>query len=394
MILKREDDYLVTSESVTEGHPDKVCDQISDAILDAYLAQDPKSRVAVETMVSTDMVVLAGEVTSRGTVDVVKTAREVIRDIGYTEKGKGFDADTCMIFTNLHNQSPDISMGVGKGTEGEKEVLGGGDQGIMYGYASDETESLMPLPCSLANRLTMQLAAIRKQGKADFLYPDGKSQVTMRYRADGTPVSIESIVISAQHHEIVPKSVLEAVIRCLVIESVIDKRWLTEETRIHINPTGRFVIGGPAGDTGLTGRKIMVDTYGTIGKHGGGAFSGKDPTKVDRSAAYMARYVAKNIVAAGLAKRCEVALAFVIGGIEPEAVTINTFGTGTLSDAALSDLVENVFSFQVADIISQLELRKPQFQRTAAYGHFGRENQGFKWEDTDKAWILKQLSAQ
>lgn len=394
MILKREDDYLVTSESVTEGHPDKVCDQISDAILDAYLAQDPKSRVAVETMVSTDMVVLAGEVTSRGTVDVVKTAREVIRDIGYTEKGKGFDADTCMIFTNLHNQSPDISMGVGKGTEGEKEVLGGGDQGIMYGYASDETESLMPLPCSLANRLTMQLAAIRKQGKADFLYPDGKSQVTMRYRADGTPVSIESIVISAQHHEIVPKSVLEAVIRCLVIEQVIDKRWLTEETRIHINPTGRFVIGGPAGDTGLTGRKIMVDTYGTIGKHGGGAFSGKDPTKVDRSAAYMARYVAKNIVAAGLAKRCEVALAFVIGGIEPEAVTINTFGTGTLSDAALSDLVENVFSFQVADIISQLELRKPQFQRTAAYGHFGRENQGFKWEDTDKAWILKQLSAQ
>lgn len=394
MILKREDDYLVTSESVTEGHPDKVCDQISDAILDAYLAQDPKSRVAVETMVSTDMVVLAGEVTSRGTVDVVKTAREVIRDIGYTEKGKGFDADTCMIFTNLHNQSPDISMGVGKGTEGEKEVLGGGDQGIMYGYASDETESLMPLPCSLANRLTMQLAAIRKQGKADFLYPDGKSQVTMRYRADGTPVSIESIVISAQHHEIVPKSVLEAVIRCLVIELVIDKRWLTEETRIHINPTGRFVIGGPAGDTGLTGRKIMVDTYGTIGKHGGGAFSGKDPTKVDRSAAYMARYVAKNIVAAGLAKRCEVALAFVIGGIEPEAVTINTFGTGTLSDAALSDLVENVFSFQVADIISQLELRKPQFQRTAAYGHFGRENQGFKWEDTDKAWILKQLSAQ
>lgn len=394
MILKREDDYLVTSESVTEGHPDKVCDQISDAILDAYLAQDPKSRVAVETMVSTDMVVLAGEVTSRGTVDVVKTAREVIRDIGYTEKGKGFDADTCMIFTNLHNQSPDISMGVGKGTEGEKEVLGGGDQGIMYGYASDETESLMPLPCSLANRLTMQLAAIRKQGKADFLYPDGKSQVTMRYRADGTPVSIESIVISAQHHEIVPKRVLEAVIRCLVIEPVIDKRWLTEETRIHINPTGRFVIGGPAGDTGLTGRKIMVDTYGTIGKHGGGAFSGKDPTKVDRSAAYMARYVAKNIVAAGLAKRCEVALAFVIGGIEPEAVTINTFGTGTLSDAALSDLVENVFSFQVADIISQLELRKPQFQRTAAYGHFGRENQGFKWEDTDKAWILKQLSAQ
>lgn len=392
MILKREDDYLVTSESVTEGHPDKVCDQISDAVLDAYLAQDPKSRVAVETMASTDMVVLAGEVTSKGNVDVARTAREVIRSIGYTEKGKGFDADTCMIFTNIHNQSPDISMGVGRGTDGEKEIIGGGDQGIMYGYASDETKTLMPLPCSLANSLAMQLAAVRKQGKADFLYPDGKSQVTMRYRADGTPVSVESIVISAQHHEAVPQSVLEAVIRCLVIEPVIDKKWITEDTKIHINPTGRFVVGGPAGDTGLTGRKIMVDTYGTIGKHGGGAFSGKDPTKVDRSAAYMARYVAKNIVAAGLAKRCEVALAYVIGGVEPEAVTINTFGTGRLSDAALAALVENVFSFQVADIISQLELRKPQFQKTAAYGHFGREDQGFKWEETDKAWILKQLS--
>ena len=392
MILKREDDYLVTSESVTEGHPDKVCDQISDAVLDAYLAQDPKSRVAVETMASTDMVVLAGEVTSKGNVDVARTAREVIRSIGYTEKGKGFDADTCMIFTNIHNQSPDISMGVGRGTDGEKEIIGGGDQGIMYGYASDETKTLMPLPCSLANRLAMQLAAVRKQGKADFLYPDGKSQVTMRYRADGTPVSVESIVISAQHHEAVPQSVLEAVIRCLVIEPVIDRKWITEDTKIHINPTGRFVVGGPAGDTGLTGRKIMVDTYGTIGKHGGGAFSGKDPTKVDRSAAYMARYVAKNIVAAGLAKRCEVALAYVIGGVEPEAVTINTFGTGRLSDAALAALVENVFSFQVADIISQLELRKPQFQKTAAYGHFGREDQGFKWEETDKDWILKQLS--
>lgn len=392
MKLKQEGDYLITSESVTEGHPDKVCDQISDAILDAYLGQDPKSRVAVETMVSTNMVVLAGEVTSTGKVDVVKTARDVIREIGYTEKGKGFDADTCMIFTNIHSQSPDISMGVGKSQEGEKEVLGGGDQGIMYGYASNETENLMPLPCDLANRLAMQLAFIRKQGIVDFLYPDGKSQVTMRYRADGTPVSIESIVISAQHHEAVPRSVLEAVIRCLVIEPVIDRRWLTEDTKIHINPTGRFVIGGPAGDTGVTGRKIMVDTYGTIGKHGGGAFSGKDPTKVDRSAAYMARYVAKNIVAAGLADRCEVALAYVIGGVEPEAVSVNTFGTTKIPDSAIAGLVENVFSFQVADIISQLELRKPQFKKTAAYGHFGRENQGFKWEDTDKAWILKQLS--
>ena len=390
MILKREDDYLVTSESVTEGHPDKVCDQISDAILDAYLAQDPKSRVAVETMVSTDMVVLAGEVTSRGTVDVVKTAREVIRDIGYTEKGKGFDADTCMIFTNLHNQSPDISMGVGKGTKGEKEVLGGGDQGIMYGYASDETESLMPLPCSLANRLTMQLAAIRKQGKADFLYPDGKSQVTMRYRADGTPVSIESIVISAQHHEIVPKSVLEAVIRCLVIEPVIDKRWLTEETRIHINPTGRFVIGGPAGDTGLTGRKIMVDTYGTIGKHGGGAFSGKDPTKVDRSAAYAARYVAKNIVAAGLADKCEIQLSYAIGVAHPTSVMVDTFGTGKLNDEKLVEIIRENFDLRPAGIIKMLDLRRPIYKQTAAYGHFGRNDIDVPWEKTDKVEMLKK----
>ena len=393
MILKREDDYLVTSESVTEGHPDKVCDQISDAILDAYLAQDPKSRVAVETMVSTDMVVLAGEVTSRGTVDVVKTAREVIRDIGYTEKGKGFDADTCMIFTNLHNQSPDISMGVGKGTEGEKEVLGGGDQGIMYGYASDETESLMPLPCSLANRLTMQLAAIRKQGKADFLYPDGKSQVTMRYRADGTPVSIESIVISAQHHEIVPKSVLEAVIRCLVIEPVIDKRWLTEETRIHINPTGRFVIGGPAGDTGLTGRKIMVDTYGTIGKHGGGAFSGKDPTKVDRSAAYAARYVAKNIVAAGLADKCEIQLSYAIGVAHPTSIHVETFGTGKLSDTKLVEIIRENFDLRPAGIIKMLDLRRPIYRQTAAYGHFGRTDVDLPWEHLDKVDDLKKYLA-
>lgn len=384
--------YFVTSESVTEGHPDKICDQISDGILDAYLEQDENSRVAVEAMVSTNTLMLAGEVTSKANVDVVQRARQIIRDIGYTAKGKGFDADTCMIFTNIHNQSPDISMGVTKSFEGDKEIIGGGDQGIMYGYAVNETKSLMPLPCDLANRLARQLAYVRKAHNANFLFPDGKTQVTMRYDETGDPVSIHSIVVSTQHGENVPHEILDAFIRCTVIEPVIDPKWMTPETKIHVNPTGRFVIGGPAGDTGVTGRKIMVDTYGTVGKHGGGAFSGKDPTKVDRSAAYMARYVAKNVVAAGLAKRCEVSLAYVIGGIEPEAVTINTYGTGKIPDRRIENLVANMFSFSVADIISELELRKPQYLRTAAYGHFGRTDQGFRWEETDKAWMLKQLA--
>lgn len=384
--------YYVTSESVTEGHPDKVCDQIADGILDAYLEKDPGSRVAVEVMASTDTLMLAGEVTSKGQVDVVKKAREIIRNIGYVEHGKGFDADTCMIFTNIHNQSPDISMGVTKSGLGEKEVLGGGDQGIMYGYAVDETDSLMPMPCHLANRLAERLAWVRKAQHVDFLYPDGKTQVTMKYNEAGKPVGIHSIVVSTQHSEEIPHKILEAFIRCTVIEPVIEPGWMTEDTRIYVNPTGRFVIGGPAGDTGVTGRKIMVDTYGTIGKHGGGAFSGKDPTKVDRSAAYMARYVAKNIVAAGLAGRCEVSIAYVIGQTEPEAITINTFGTGRISDSHIEELVKNVFSFSVADFITELELRKPQYLKTAAYGHFGRTDQGFKWEETDKAWILKQLA--
>lgn len=386
--------YFVTSESVTEGHPDKVCDQISDGILDAYLSVDENSRVAVEAMVSANTLMLAGEVTSKGSVDVAAKAREIIRDIGYTVKGKGFDADTCMIFTNIHSQSPDISMGVTKIFDGQKEVIGGGDQGIMYGYAVDETKSLMPLPCDLANRLAGQLAKIRKEKKADFLFPDGKTQVTMRYGERGEPLSIHSIVVSAQHSEEIPHEILEALIRCLVIDPIIDPKWLRPETKIHINPTGRFVIGGPAGDTGLTGRKIMVDSYGTVGKHGGGAFSGKDPTKVDRSGAYMARYVAKNVVAAELARRCEVSLAYVIGGIEPETVTVNTFGTGKIPDRQIERLVANVFSFSVADMIETLDLRRPQFQKTAAYGHFGRENQGFRWEETDKAWMLRQLACE
>lgn len=384
--------YYVTSESVTEGHPDKVCDQIADGILDAYLEQDPRSRVAIEAMVSANTLMLAGEVTSGARVDVVARAREIIRKIGYTERGKGFDADSCMIFTNIHNQSADISLGVTRSGAGEKEILGGGDQGIMYGYATDETESLMPLPCDIANRLAEQLAGVRKCQQVDFLYPDGKTQVTMKYDRNHEPVSIHSIVVSAQHSEEIPHKILEAFIRCTVIDPVVAPRWLTKDTRIHINPTGRFVIGGPAGDTGVTGRKIMVDTYGTIGKHGGGAFSGKDPTKVDRSAAYMARYVAKNIVAAELAGRCEVSLAYVIGGIEPEAITVNTFGTGRIPDCRIEELVRNVFAFGVADVIAELNLRVPQYLKTAAYGHFGRSNQGFRWEETDKAWILKQLA--
>lgn len=384
--------YFVTSESVTEGHPDKVCDQISDGILDAYLEQDGTSRVAVEAMVSTNTLMLAGEITSKAQIDVVTKAREVIRAIGYTAKGKGFDADTCMIFTNIHNQSTDISMGVTKKNDGKKEIIGGGDQGIMYGYAVDETKSLMPLPCDLANRLAKQLADVRRTQGKGFLYPDGKTQVTMRYDDNGEPVSIHSIVVSAQHAENISHEILEAFIRCAVIDPVVDARWMTPETKIHVNPTGRFVIGGPAGDTGVTGRKIMVDTYGTVGKHGGGAFSGKDPTKVDRSAAYMARYVAKNIVAAELAKRCEVSLAYVIGGIEPEAVTINTFGTGRIPDYQIERLAANIFSFSVADIIEVLDLRRPQFLKTAAYGHFGRTDQGFRWEETDKAWMLRQLA--
>lgn len=388
----RERTCFVTSESVTEGHPDKVCDQIADGILDAYLEQDSKSRVAVEVMASTNTLMLAGEVTSKGYVDAAAKAREIIRQIGYVKPGRGFDADTCMIFTNIHNQSADISMGVTRNGRGEKEILGGGDQGMMYGYAVDETEALIPMPCYLANRLAQRLAWVRKTRYADFLYPDGKTQVTMKYNEAHEPVGIHSIVVSAQHSEEISHKILEAFIRCTVIDPVIGPEWISRDTRIHVNPTGRFVIGGPAGDTGVTGRKIMVDTYGGIGKHGGGAFSGKDPTKVDRSAAYMARYVAKNIVAAELAKRCEVSFAYVIGGIEPEAVTVNTFGTGRIPDSHIETLIKNVFSFSVADCISELELRKPQYLKTAAYGHFGRNKEGFKWEETDKAWILKQLA--
>ena len=386
-------EYFVTSESVTEGHPDKICDAISDGILDAYLAKDRYSRVAVETLVSKNTVMIAGEITSKANIDIIEVTREIVKNIGYTKENIGFDYKSCLILTNITKQSSDIALGVDKFEENKKsskEIIGAGDQGIMYGYAFNETDNYMPLTCDLANKLTMKLAKLRKEGGVPWLLPDGKSQITMKYDEKGIPISISSIVISAQHEPDIDYDYLKNVIEYEVIKSVIDSRWLKYDTKIHINPTGRFVIGGPAGDTGLTGRKIMVDTYGGIGKHGGGAFSGKDPTKVDRSAAYMARYVAKNIVAAKLCDKAEVALSYVIGQSEPESVTINTFGTERIRKEYIEQIIMNTFSFSVANILEQLDLRKPQFLKTSSYGHFGREDQNFKWEETDKVLILKE----
>lgn len=386
-------EYFVTSESVTEGHPDKICDAISDGILDAYLAKDRYSRVAVETLVSKNTVMIAGEITSKANVDIIEVTREIVKNIGYTKENIGFDYKSCLILKNITKQSSDIALGVDKFEENKKsskEIIGAGDQGIMYGYAFNETDNYMPLTCDLANKLTMKLAKLRKEGGVPWLLPDGKSQITMKYDEKGIPISISSIVISAQHEPDIDYDYLKNVIEYEVIKSVIDSRWLKYDTKIHINPTGRFVIGGPAGDTGLTGRKIMVDTYGGIGKHGGGAFSGKDPTKVDRSAAYMARYVAKNIVAAKLCDKAEVALSYVIGQSEPEAVTINTFGTERIRKEYIEQIILSTFSFSVANILEQLDLRKPQFLKTSSYGHFGREDQNFKWEETDKVLVLKE----
>lgn len=405
-------EYLVTSESVTEGHPDKLCDQISDGILDRYLEQDPEARVAAEVMASKNTIMIAGEVSARVELDVVEIARAIIRDIGYDDERKGLDYQTCLILTNLNHQSADIARGVDQLTTdqlalwvpssrgcrwvkkedpaaGAIKDLGAGDQGIMYGYASNETASYLPMTIDLASKLARQLSEIRKTGQVDWLYPDGKTQVTMKYDEKGRPLAITSIVISAQHQDGISASEIEAVILNRVIRPVIDEKWLTPITSIHINPTGRFVIGGPLGDTGLTGRKIMVDTYGGVGKHGGGAFSGKDPTKVDRTGAYMARYVAKNIVAAGLADRCEVALAYAIGLPEPEAVGINTFGTEHIDQAIIESRVRKSFSFSVSQMIKTLQLKRPQFLKTAAYGHFGREDQGFAWEELDRVVLLQ-----
>ncbi|MGG7098263.1 methionine adenosyltransferase [Clostridium sardiniense] len=390
-------EYFITSESVTEGHPDKICDQISDGILDAYLAYDKYSRVAIETMVSKNTIMIAGEVRSKAKVNIVDIARKIVKNIGYTKESIGFDYKTCLILTNINEQSADIALGVDKLAENEKrskEIIGAGDQGIMYGYACDESENYMPLTCDLANKLTMKLSEIRKKRGAFWLLPDGKAQVTMKYDRNGSPISISSIVISAQHEANIECDYIKSVIDYDVIKTVIDDKWINYDTKIHINPTGRFVIGGPAGDTGLTGRKIMVDTYGGVAKHGGGAFSGKDPTKVDRSGAYMARYVAKNIVAAKLAKRAEVALCYVIGSEEPEAININTFGTANIKEEYISEIVKKIFSFSVADILEELDLRKPQFLKSASYGHFGREDENFRWEELDKVKVLKDEAMQ
>jgi len=374
-----------TSESVSEGHPDKMADQISDAILDAYLEGDPQSRVACETLVTTGLVVIAGEVTSQAMIDIPQLVRGVIRDIGYTDSEMGFDADTCSVMVSLDKQSPDIAMGVDRD--------GAGDQGMMFGYACDETPELMPMAISLSHKMVAEHAKIRAAGKAPFLRPDAKSQVTVEY-VDGIPKRIDAVVFSSQHSEDVSNEKLSAFMKEHIIQAVIPAELLDDNTKYFVNPTGRFVVGGPQGDCGLTGRKIIVDTYGGMGRHGGGAFSGKDPSKVDRSACYMARFVAKNIVAAGLANRCEVQLAYAIGVAEPMSVLIDSFGTGTIPDTDLQRLVKTVFDLTPKGIITSLDLRRPIYRATATHGHFGREGDGFPWEGTGKVEELKVAASQ
>ena len=385
---------LFTSESVTEGHPDKICDQISDAILDALLEQDPNSRVACETAVTTGLVMVIGEISTEAYVDFQKTVRETIREIGYDRAKYGFDCDTCAVVNAIDEQSVDIALGVDKARESKEGTaadlqIGAGDQGMMFGFACDETPELMPLPISLAHRLALKLTEVRKKGVLPYLRPDGKTQVTVEYE-DDKPVRIDTILISSQHSEEVSIEQMQKDLKQYVIDEVLQGQWIDKDTKYLVNPTGRFVIGGPHGDSGLTGRKIIVDTYGGYSRHGGGAFSGKDSTKVDRSASYAARWVAKNIVAAGLAKKCEIQLAYAIGVAEPVSILVETFGTETVAVEKIEQAVRKVFDLRPRAIIEQLDLRKPIFKKTAAYGHFGREDQGFQWEKTNRVEELKQ----
>ncbi len=392
------DKYIFTSESVTEGHPDKICDNISDAILDACMAQDPMSRVACETATCTGFVVVTGEITTKANVNYQKVVRDTIREIGYDSSEKGFDADTCAVFVALDEQSPDIAMGVDKALEAREnkmtdeqlEAIGAGDQGMMFGYATNETEEYMPYAISLAHKLTKKLTEVRKNGTLPYLRADGKSQVSVEYDENNHPVRLEAVVISTQHDEKVSQKQIHEDIRKYVIDAVVDKEMIDEKTKIFINPTGRFVIGGPHGDAGLTGRKIIVDTYGGSASHGGGAFSGKDCTKVDRSAAYAARYAAKNIVAAGLADRCQIQLSYAIGVAQPTSIHIDTFGTGKYSEEKLVEAVRENFDLRPAGIIKMLDLRRPIYKQTAAYGHFGRNDLNLPWEKTDKVEALKK----
>lgn len=381
--MKNKKSYLFTSESVTEGHPDKIADQISDSILDAILEQDPSGRVACETLITTGLVVVAGEITTNAQVNFSEVARNTIKEIGYTRAKYGFDCDTCSVLSALDKQSPDIAMGVDTG--------GAGDQGLMFGYACNETQELMPLPIQMAHNLALRLTQVRKDRTLAYLRPDGKSQVTVEYK-DGKPTRIEAIVISTQHSDEIPTDLLRDDIKQHVIKASVPPELIDENTKIHINPTGRFVIGGPQGDAGLTGRKIIVDTYGGYAPHGGGAFSGKDPTKVDRSAAYMARYAAKNVVAAGLAEKCMVQVAYAIGVAEPVSLLVDTQGTGRIDDTEIASLLRKHFNFTPKGIIEELDLLRPIFKKTAAYGHFGRSLEEFTWERTDKAETLRAAS--